>query len=93
MELIIKLTHKKNGFGPIDEDVFSWPKDRRERIKKLPTSLEQAMISLDHDREFLTKNDVFSDALIDRWIHKKMDEFNEIQKRPHPYEYELYYDL
>lgn len=88
-----KIDPQKNGFGPIDEDVFSWPKDRRERIKKLPTSLEQAMISLDHDREFLTKNDVFSDALIDRWIHKKMDEFNEIQKRPHPYEYELYYDL
>jgi glutamine synthetase len=28
------------GFGPYDEDVFSWPPEKRARIKALPTSLD-----------------------------------------------------
>jgi len=91
--IINKIDPTENGFGPFDEDVFSWPVEKQNKIKKLPNSLDKALISLDSDRDFLIKNNVFSNALIDRWIAKKMDEFNSLQKRPHPYEYELYFDL
>jgi glutamine synthetase len=88
-----KIDPTENGFGPFDEDVFSWPIEKRNKIKRLPNSLDQALLSLDRDRDFLIENNVFSNELIDRWITKKMDEFNSLQKRPHPYEYELYFDL
>jgi glutamine synthetase len=91
--VINKIDPTENGFGPFDEDVFSWSIEKRDKIKKLPNSLDQALNALDKDRNFLIKNNVFTDALIDRWITKKMDEFNSLQKRPHPYEYELYFDL
>lgn len=91
--IINKIDPTDNGYGPFDGDIFSWPLENRNKIKKLPNSLDLALKSLDNDRDFLTKNNVFSNALIDRWILKKMDEFNSVQKRPHPYEYELYFDL
>jgi len=34
------------GFGPVDEDIFSWPAEKRARIKALPTSIEEAMAAL-----------------------------------------------
>lgn len=91
--IVNKIDPRDLGFGPYDEDVFLWPKEKREQIKKLPTTLEDALLSLDSDRKFLTVNDVFSNSLIDRWINKKMDEHHSVQERPHPYEYELYFDL
>lgn len=81
------------GFGPIDEDVFSWPEERRQRIRALPTSLDAAMSALDADHGFLLEGDVFSSDLIQRWIVRKRDEQRQVQNRPHPYEVELYYDL
>ena len=35
------------GFGPVDEDIFAWPADKRAQIKALPTSLEEAMDALE----------------------------------------------
>jgi glutamine synthetase len=81
------------GFGPVDEDIFAWPADRRARIKALPTTLGQALDALDGDRAFLLDGDAFSDDLIDRWIARRRSEEREVVGRPHPYEYELYYDL
>ncbi len=81
------------GFGPVDDDVFSWPADRRARILALPTSLGAAVDALQADRAFLLEGGVFSDDLIARWIAKKREEEREVGARPHPYEIELYYDL
>jgi glutamine synthetase len=91
--IIHKISPKENGFGPYDEDIFSWTQEERNKIKKLPSTLEEALISLDKDHDFLVKNDVFSKNLIDLWISKKMSEFKEVQNRPHPYEIETYYDF
>lgn len=91
--IVNKIDPRDLGFGPFDEDVFLWPKEKREQIKKLPVTLENALLALDSDRKFLTVKDVFSNNLIDRWINKKMDEHHSVQERPHPYEYELYFDL
>ncbi len=81
------------GFGPIDEDIFSWPPERRATIKALPTSLDQALDLLEADHEFLLEGGVFSRELIDRWITRKREEERAVRLRPHPYEVELYYDL
>ena len=34
------------GFGPVDEDIFSWPAEKRAKIKALPTSMDEAMAAL-----------------------------------------------
>ena len=81
------------GFGPIDEDIFSWTDERRAAIQKLPTSLEEALSCLESDHEFLTRNDVFDVEMIRNWIKAKRAEDYEIRIRPHPYEIEKYFDF
>jgi glutamine synthetase len=77
----------------VDEDIFSWSAERRSEIRALPTSLSQALDALDGDRGFLLEGDAFSDEVIERWISRRRTEERELLDRPHPYEYELYYDL
>ena len=81
------------GFGPVDEDIFSWSPEKRAEIKALPTSLGEAMDALEADHEFLLAGDVFSRDLIERWVARKRKEDRDVRNRPHPYEVELYYDL
>jgi glutamine synthetase len=81
------------GFGPFDEDVFSWPAEKRGRIQALPTSLETALDALERDSGFLLEGGVFSAEMIQRWIVRKRAEVRAVGDRPHPYEIELYYDL
>jgi len=81
------------GFGPVDDDIFSWEPERRATIKALPTSLDGAMDALEADRSFLLEGGVFNDDLVERWTKKKRNEDREVRNRPHPYEIELYYGL
>jgi glutamine synthetase len=81
------------GFGPIDVDIFTLPEEKRATIKKLPTSLGEALVALDADHDFLLAGDVFDEDMIQNWIKIKRREEYEIQIRPHPYEIEQYYDL
>jgi glutamine synthetase len=81
------------GFGPYDEDVFSWPAEKRAAIKALPTSLEQALEALERDHDFLLEGGVFSREMLHRLAAKKRAEERAVRDRPHPYEIELYYDL
>jgi glutamine synthetase len=81
------------GFGPVDEDVFAWPAERRAGIKALPTSLGRALDALEQDHTFLTEGGVFSVEMLERWIAKKRQEERDVLDRPHPWEVELYYDL
>jgi glutamine synthetase len=81
------------GFGPVDEDVFAWPAERRAAIKALPTSLDEAVDALEADHDFLLAGGVFTEELLERWIDRKRQESGEVRNRPHPFEVELYYDL
>jgi glutamine synthetase len=88
-----ELDPTEMGFGPVDEDIFSWPEEKRGEIKALPTSLSEAMDALRADHEFLLAGGVFNEDLIDRWVERKRWENRQVRNRPHPYEIELYYDL
>jgi glutamine synthetase len=80
------------GFGPFDVNVFNLPEEERAKIQSLPTSLEEALKALEADHEFLLAGDVFSKDLIETWIKHKRAEADQLRRRPHPYEMELYYD-
>ncbi|MDU0968165.1 MAG: type I glutamate--ammonia ligase [Actinomycetaceae bacterium] len=79
---------------PIDKDLYELPPAEYADIAKLPASLEEAIEALKNDRDFLTEGDVFTDDLIDTWIeYKETVEIAPMRVYPHPYEYQLYYDM
>ena len=48
----------------------------------------------DVDHDYLTEGDVFTPDLIATWIaYKHENEIVPMRMRPHPYEFELYYDM
>jgi glutamine synthetase len=56
-------------------------------------SLREALESLDADRDFLKKGDVFSDDLIDGYLKLKWDEVFALEHTPHPIEFSMYYSV
>lgn len=83
----------EHGFGPIDENIFAWPPERRATIKALPTSLGEACDALRADDNFLLAGGVFDEGMIQDWIKAKLKEHYAVLERPHPYEVQLYFDL
>jgi glutamine synthetase len=81
------------GFGPIDQNIFTWSDEQRAAIKPLPASLREALDALEHDHEFLLQGDVFDAGQIAEWIKVKRDEYYGVRNRPHPYELALYFDV
>ncbi|MGA9396844.1 MAG: glutamine synthetase, partial [Anaerolineaceae bacterium] len=88
-----KIDPTKAGFGPINENIFSWSQEQRSRIKPLPCSLTAAMDALESDNSFLQTGHVFSENLINNWICAKREEEKQVSIRPHPYEIEMYSDI
>ncbi|MGH3353679.1 MAG: type I glutamate--ammonia ligase [Nocardioides sp.] len=79
---------------PIDKDIYELPPDEMAEINQVPTSLGAVLSALENDHDFLTVGDVFTPDLIETWIdYKTNDEILPIQLRPHPHEFELYYDI
>ena len=81
-------------YGPIDEDIHTWPEEKIRKVKALPASLDEALEGLKHDHEFLLRGEIFSRELIESWIEYKINkEIRPLGERPHPYEFALYYDV
>ncbi len=60
----------------------------------MPRSLEEALQGLRDDHEFLLEGGVFTEDLIETWIEYKMEEeVAPVALRPHPHEFEMYYDI
>ena len=64
-----------------------------DRKEKLPNNVYEAMRALKDDYKFLLRGDVFSMNLIESWIEVKTKEFEEVHRRPHPYEFILYFGV
>lgn len=78
---------------PVDEDIYKLTPERRKAlgVKELPGSLKEALECLESDQEFLKS--IFTQEIIDAIIENGMKEFGEISRRPHPYEFYLYFDI
>ncbi|MEJ2216699.1 MAG: type I glutamate--ammonia ligase [Gemmatimonadota bacterium] len=89
-----RLDPTEAGFGPIDEDIFSWTEERRRQVGRLPGTLEEALTALEADHAFLLEGDVFTEDLVDHWVrHKREKEARAVRIRPHPYEVMMYFDV
>jgi glutamine synthetase len=79
---------------PIDKDLYELPPDEHAAVPQVPTSLPEVLDTLESDHEFLLAGDVFTSDLIETWIdYKRESEITPIAQRPHPHEFELYYDI
>ncbi|OKL50027.1 type I glutamate--ammonia ligase [Boudabousia marimammalium] len=80
--------------APIDKDLYELPPEEYLDIEKLPWSLDAALEALEADHDFLTEGDVFTPDLIETWVsYKREKEIAPMRQYPHPYEFELYYNL
>ena len=79
---------------PIDKDLYELPPDEHENIPTVPGSLPAVLEALEADHQYLLEGGVFTPDLIDTWIeYKRTQEIDPIRLRPHPHEFELYYDI
>ncbi|MDO7867024.1 type I glutamate--ammonia ligase [Nocardioides jiangxiensis] len=79
---------------PIDKDIYELPPDEMAEIAQVPTSLNAVLEALEEDSDFLTEGGVFTQDLIETWVdYKRTQEIAPVQLRPHPHEFELYYDI
>jgi glutamine synthetase len=78
---------------PMDKDLYDLPPEEKSQVKQVPASLEEVLDNLENDHQWLLEGGVFTQDVIDTWIeYKRLEEHDAIALRPHPYEFNLYYD-
>ncbi|OGW79085.1 MAG: type I glutamate--ammonia ligase [Omnitrophica bacterium RIFCSPLOWO2_12_FULL_44_17] len=81
--------------GPaIDRNIYELDEKEKVNIKTVPGSLSESLDALEKDHEFLLQGDVFTKDVIDTWIdYKRSVDIAQVQLRPHPHEFYLYFDV
>ncbi len=79
---------------PLDKNIYALSPEELAQVPMMPGSLEEALNCLEGDMDFLLKGDVFTADAIEMWIdYKREAEVDQVRTRPHPHEFELYYDV
>ena len=87
------IENKTDPGEPLDKNIYSLGPEELASIPTLPHTLDQSLQALEENHEFLLKGDVFTQDLIDTWIeYKRENEIDPLRLRPHPLEFEMYYD-
>jgi glutamine synthetase len=80
--------------APVDKDLYELPPEEHAQIAQVPSSLPAVLDALEADHSYLSEGGVFTEDLIETWIDfKRTQEVDPIRLRPHPHEFELYYDI
>lgn len=79
---------------PVDKDLYELPPEEARAIPQVPGSLPEVLAALEADHDYLLEGGVFTPDLIETYITMKNEfEIDPIRLRPHPHEFELYYDI
>jgi glutamine synthetase len=87
------IENKIHPGDPMDKNLYDLPPEELSSVPTVCGSLREALESLDADRDFLKKGDVFSDDLIDGYLKLKWDEVFALEHTPHPIEFSMYYSV
>lgn len=88
------IENKMDPGEPLDRDIYSLSPEELQGYNVLPASLEEALDCLEENHEFLLKGDVFTEDALQTWLsYKREREVREVGIRPHPHEFELYFDV
>ena len=79
---------------PTDINIYEATANILAKIPSTPGSLAEALEALEKDHAFLLDGGVFTKDNIETYIsYKRENEVNPINLRPHPHEFNLYYDV
>ena len=79
---------------PVDRDLYDLPPAELKKVPTVPDSLSASLNALEKDHEFLLAGGVFTPDLIETWVNfKRESEVDQVNLRPHPWEFMLYYDI
>ncbi|GAA4996613.1 type I glutamate--ammonia ligase [Kitasatospora paranensis] len=88
------IKNKIEPLEPVDKDLYELAPDEHSAVPQVPSSLPAVLEALEADHEYLLAGGVFTPDLIETWIDfKRTNEIAPISLRPHPHEFELYFDL
>jgi glutamine synthetase len=88
------IENKIDPGDPLDKDIYELGPEELKDVPSVPGSLEDALLALERDHDFLMKGDVFTKDTLDTWLYfKRHREIDEVRLRPHPYEFALYFDV
>jgi len=78
---------------PLDKNIYALSPEELASVPSMPGSMAEALGCLEVDMDFLLKGDVFTADAIETWIsYKRETDVDPVRVRPHPHEFELYYD-
>ena len=77
----------------MDKNLYDLPPEERYNVPTVCGSLREALESLDADRDFLKKGDVFTDDQLDGYMELKWEEVIRFETTPHPVEWDMYYSV
>jgi glutamine synthetase len=79
---------------PLDKDLYDLPPEDLARVPQVPGSLSETLAALESDSDFLLQGGVFTSDVIETWVeYKQTNEIDEVNLRPHPWEFYKYYDI
>ena len=88
------IQNKIDPGDPLDKDLYDLPPEEKAKVPQVPGSLKEALNALEADHEFLLKGDVFTQDVIDMWLeYKREEEVLQLDLRPHPHEFHMYFDI
>ena len=88
-----KIDPHENGWGPYDFNLYHLSDEEKAKLQGLPVRLEDALDALEADHDYLTVGGVFPKELLRNFIKGKRAECAELNKIPHPAEFDKYYNL
>ena len=78
---------------PLDKNIYALSAEEAKGVPTMPGSLDEAVRELEADHDFLLQGGVFTRDLIESWIaYKRDNDIDPVRLRPHPHEFELYFD-
>ncbi|ARU27982.1 type I glutamate--ammonia ligase [Cellvibrio sp. PSBB006] len=78
---------------PATKDLYDLEPEEEAEIPTVCASLEEALLSLEADHDYLTAGGVFTKDFIDSYIALKRADIQRVDMTPHPVEFELYYSV
>lgn len=78
---------------PLDKNIYQLSPEEAAGVPTVPGSLSEALDALESNNDFLLAGGVFTKDLLDSYIELKREEIDNVNLRPHPMEFELYYSI
>jgi len=93
MAMLDGVKNKIDPGEPLDKDIYDMAPEELTDVPSPPATLEDALVALEKDHEFLLYGNVFTEDVIETWVRfKREEEVKAVRLRPHPYEFALYFD-